>query len=285
MVKERKDPRRQPPKKVRSKEVNLLNPGTGIRFAPPAEQPSAKSAASPLRFIALVLLLAAAAAFYLVFPANETPPVAAVPAPAAPPLSAPPAVMQEEAVTADASAMVDAATPITAPEPVAAETPPPSPPPEARSAGPAPLPRWRIRFGIFVMRENAERYAAHLNQKGVGAEAVAGMHPMPSWTLKAGPLENGATRASVKSVAEKLNVAPMEEVDAKYLLIGPIWLKDRALAAEKKIRAIGVATTLEEARKDREVYKVLSGAYGSAEAVKRGLAELKLNGFEGVIDE
>ncbi len=108
---------------------------------------------------------------------------------------------------------------------------------------------------------------------------------MNAFTLKAGPVDNAVARKNLKSETEKLNVAPIEEVDGKYLLVGPIWLKDRALVAEKTFRAAGIRTEVVEERKEREMFKVLSTPFESAEAAKRAIGEMQINGIEGVVDE
>lgn len=242
-----------------SKKFNLLRPGTGIRFIPPEEWPRpGKDAISPLRAVLLLSLMAAAAALYFNLPA---PPPARPTATVS--ISPPPHIMQEETVTANS--------------------------PAAPDVKPAEVPlstlRWRIRFGIFLSRENAERHAASLAKKGVSAAVEAALRPMSAFTLKAGPADGAAVWKDLKSAGAKLNVAPMEEVDGKYLVVGPIWLKDRALVAENAFKAVGVRTEIAEERKDREIFKVLSAPFETAEAAKRVIGEMQTNGIEGVVDE
>lgn len=272
MVKKPNPSRRIHPQKTYSKEFNLLRPGTGIRFMPQQEwgRPG-KNMAAPLRLALLMFLLGGAAMLYLNLP--EPPPARRA---AAVRLAPPPRIMQEEAVTANAAPVVD--VPVRREAPVAAQTA------DAAATGQT-APRWRIRFGIFILRENAEHHAQSLAKKGVIAAAETALRPMSAFTLKAGPATNAAAWKELKTAGEKLNVAPMAEVDGKYLVVGPIWLKDRALAAEKHFRAAGVQTEIVEERKDREVFKVVSAPFETAEAAKRAIGEMKTNGIEGVIDE
>lgn len=278
MVKKPNPSRRTQPKKTHLKEFNLLRPGTGIRFMPQEEwgRPG-KNMAAPLRLALLMLLLGGAAALYFNLP---TPPPARRAAPVS--IAPPPRIMREEAVTANAAPVVD--VPVRQQEaPVAAQAADTA---AVKQAAPTPsAPRRRIRFGIFLLRENAEHHAQSLAKKGVIAAAEAALRPMAAFTLKAGPANNAAAWKKLKTAGEKLTVAPMAEVDGKYLVAGPIWLKDRALAAEKHFRANGVLTEIVEERKDREVFKVVSAPFETLEAAKRAIEEMKTNGIEGVIDE
>lgn len=288
MVKKPRSSRHLHPRKTYSKEFNLLQPGTGIRFIPPEEWGRPKNyMAAPLRLALLMLLLGGAAAFYLNLPAPPPEP-RAVPVPLAPP---PPRIMQEEAVTANAAPVIGGAERIQPPEaPHAAANPAASP---EIAGAPARLqvealpvsPRCRIRFGIFLLRENAERHVQSLAKKGVAATVEAGMRQMSAFTLKAGPADGAIAWKDLKSAGAKLNVAPMVEVDGKYVLLGPIWLKDRVLIAENAFRAAGVRTEIVEEHKDREVFKVLSAPFETVEAAKRVIGEMQTNGIEGVIDE
>ncbi|MBI5637376.1 MAG: hypothetical protein HZA03_05335 [Nitrospinae bacterium] len=277
MVKKPNPSRHTPPKKTYSKEFNLLRPGTGIRFMPQEEwgRPG-KSMAAPLRLALLMLLLGGAAMLYLNLP--EPPPARrAAPVSIAPP----PRILREEAVTANAAPVID--VPVRRETPAAAQTADAAALKQAES--PPAAPRWRIRFGIFLLRENAERHAQSLAKKGVIAAAETALRPMSAFTVKAGPANDAAAWKELKTAGEKLNVAPMAEVDGKYLIVGPIWLKDRALVAEKHFRAASVRTEIVEERKDREVFKVVSAPFETAEAAKRAIGEMKTNGIEGVIDE
>lgn len=255
------------PLKTYSKQFNLLRPGTGIRFTPPDQWGRHTAhAAPPLRLLLLALLLGAAAALYF----NRAAPAPAPHSTPRPPAPSP-RIMREETVAANTAPVV------AIPERAAAMQPAAQPPPAA--------PRWRIRYGIFLLRENAERHAQSLAEKGVAAATEAALRPMIAFTIKAGPATNPDAWKNLKAEAAKLNVAPIEEVDGKYLLVGPIWLKDRALVAEKTFKAAGIRTETVEERKEKEMFKVLSAPFESAEAAKRHIGEMQINGIEGVIDE
>lgn len=246
------------PLKTYSKEFNLLRPGSGIRFLPSEKGARAgkESITAPLRLLLLMLLLGGAAALYLNIPAQPPARRKAVVR-----ISPPPRIMQEESVTADAVPVIG----------------------KAEQARPA-TPQYRIRFGLFLSRENADRHAQSLAKKGVTAVAETAKHPMTSFTLKAGPAYDAAWK-DLKTAAAKLNVAPIVEVDGKYLLVGPIWLKDRALMAENTLKASGVPSEIVEERTEREVFKVLSAPFETVEGAKRAIGEMQTNGIEGVIDE
>ncbi len=257
------------PLKVYSKKFNLLRPGTGIRFTPREKWGrSATPIAQPLRLLFLMLLLGGAAALYFNLP---VPPPAhhITPRPAA----TSPRIMREESVTAINTPVVSIPERIT----------------ELQTAKTTAIPetgsRWRIRFGIFLLRENADRYAQSLAKKGIITAIETAIRPANAFTLKAGPANDPVAWKNMKSTAAKLNVAPIEEVDGKYVVVGPIWLKDSALAAEKTLKASGFQIKTVEERKEREMFKVLSTPFDSAEAAKRSLGEMQTNGIEGVIDE
>lgn len=287
MVKKPKPSRHTHPLKTYSKEFNLLRAGTGIRFLPREEwtRPK-KNLAAPLRLLLLMLLLGGAAALYFNLPAP--PPARRM---ATIPHIPPPRIMHEETVTANAVPDIGGTGRAQPPEATQAAAHPAVPPetgdtPATKKAEARPAaPRWRIRFGIFISRENAERHVQSLAKKGVIAATETRLHPMSAFTLKAGPADGAAAWKDLKSSVTKLNVAPMVEVDGKYLVIGPIWLKDRALVAENTLKAANVHTEIVEERKDREVFKVLSAPFETVEAAKRAIGEMQTNGIEGVIDE
>lgn len=287
MVKKPKASHHTPPKKAYSKTFNLVQPGTGIRFISPKEwnQPK-KNIAAPLRLALLMLLLGASAELYLNLPAPTSQRRAA-----AIHATPPPRIMKEEAVTANAVPAADV-TGVAQPAGAAPATSSPAEPLEAadiaainKSPSPLAAPRWRIRFGIFLSRENAERLAQSLVKKGAVVAVEPALRPMNAFTIKAGPAESAAAWQALKAAGIKLNVAPMVEVDGKYLVVGPIWLKDRALSAENTFKAAGILTQVVEERKDREVFKVLSAPFETVELAKRAIGEMHINGIEGVIDE
>lgn len=290
MVKQPKASRHAHPRKTYSKKFNLLRPGTGIRFVPPGEwQRPKKGIAAPLRLVLLMFLLGMSAAVYLNRPVSAPERrVAAVPA------APSPHIMKEETVISNAVPVIDfagqARPPVsmpTAPIPAAPAAPLETGGiPAITQADPAPAaPRWRIRFGIFLSRDNANRHAQSLEKKGVVAAVEPALHPMTAFMLKAGPADNVTAWQKLKAAGTKLNVAPMVEVEGKYLLVGPIWLKDRALVAENTFRAAGVRTEIVEERKDREVFKVLSAPFETVESARGAIGDMKVNGIEGVIDE
>ncbi len=282
MVKQPKPSRPTHRQKTYSKKFNLLRPGTGIRFIPPEHWGrSRKSMGGPLRLAMLMLLLGITAELYLNLPA---PPPVRRAAPVR--ITPPPRIMQEETVMANAVPAIVGVTPAQpAPTPANPVAPPETAGTSAIKQAASTRTGPRIRFGIFLSRENAERHVQSLANKGVVAAAETALRPLSSFTLKAGPANNAANWKDIKSAGAKLKVAPMVEVDGKYVVVGPIWLKDRALVAENSFRAAGVRTEIVEEHKDREVFKVLSAQFETVEAAKRAIGEMQANGIEGVIDE
>lgn len=287
MVKQPKPSRHNHPQKTYSKEFNLLRPGTGIRFIPPGEwKRPEKNIAAPLRLVLLMLLLGVSAHLYINRPAPPPAPRVAVVR-----LSATPRILKEEAVAANAVPVINGAVQGQPPLNAMPTAPLLAAPIETgggqinKADSLSAVPLWRIRFGLFLSRENAERHAQSLEKKGVKASAEPALRPMTAFTLKAGPADNAAVWQKMKADGIKLNVAPMTEVEGKYVLVGPIWLKDRALVAENTFRDAGIHTEIVEERKDREVFKVLSTPFETVERAKRAIGEMHINGIEGVIDE
>lgn len=143
----------------------------------------------------------------------------------------------------------------------------------------------RIRFGVFTMRENAQRLVYELARKGIEAWIMEQRSSMPAYFIKTGPAKNEVELGNMEKELKKIDVAPYMVIEAKYVNAGPIWLKDRALGAEKKLREAGLSVKVEKAMVERDAFKVLSPPFENIDAAKRAMGEWKKSGVEGMVNE
>ncbi|MBI5179148.1 MAG: SPOR domain-containing protein [Nitrospinae bacterium] len=250
--------------------INLKYAGTGIRF-PREDGAKPSSSAKPLVTLAFIAALAVGAFYYL--PGGyEVPPL---------PKQGPAAVAELPTIAVETEETPNASPVATVPDVVVAAPPLPTEGATIELAKELPA----VRFGIFVNRENAEAMVKSLAARGVSAVVAEGMHPVPAYLLKVGPLPDEAVQKKAAAALQNFTVALTGTVEQKYLIAGPIWLKEQALVARKNAQSLGLAAELGEERKERLVYKTVSLPFENLSAAQAAADAWRKQGIEGVIEK
>ncbi len=267
---------------------NLLFEGTGIRFRREDDSPAEKpvdiySRALRTAFLILLLILTASylVSLYEFYPADTPEPATQN---ASPPIhgSAKELPTVEVAGNETPTLAKDTQQPtISAPQPVVAVPAPPTP---AENYPQGKMTRPLVRFGVFLSRTNAEKMLATLRQKEISALVEEELRPMPAYTIESEPVTDEAAMEKAMTVLKKFNVALMGAVEPKYLVVGPIWLKEQALEAAQKARQLGLKISITEERMEKVVYGVVSPPFETVELAQHQADEWRTQGVDGLIE-
>ena len=155
----------------------------------------------------------------------------------------------------------------------------------AEAKAPARAERPVVRFGVFPSRESAERLAASLQRQDIFSDIRSVYRPAPAFTVRALSAKDGATLEKISSELGKINVALTPMVEQEYIRIGPLWTKEGALEAAKKMGELGFRAAVDEGSAEREMFEVVSQPLDDETVAKYKIIEWRGKGFEGAIEK
>ncbi|MBI3793146.1 MAG: hypothetical protein HY280_00260 [Nitrospinae bacterium] len=236
------------------RQFNLLYEGTGIRFRPSLEKPK-----PPIFSISLVLLLASAVAGVLVYQTQYVPSVS------------PQIVVVRNTLDAVSERAGSAATAFGGTQ--------------QQSANSSESSAIVVRFGLFTSREEADAMAETLQKHDIFADVKAAQKPVRSYTVKIWPVSEKDAVAKLEAELARGKTPLNAKLTQEFLVVGPVWAKQGAMAAARMAIASGLHAQVEEQDGPKEIFEVVSLPLDNQAMAQYKMTEWRNKGFEGAIEK